>query len=275
MSRTQRGFGRWPGRVAVLLLAAAFGTMPGAFGQEQDEGAEAVRPVKRFYFGGHFSYLGIPVTQGGTLLEASSGDPAFRTEIKGTASGSKWGAGASFQVNLNRKLGVLLEFTPRNAGYKVVQTTTMGLNDTDTSWDERASYKATQVSRADHWDFAAMARLYYAHRERASFRRFFSFGGTYRRLADIRSSAESTLTYGATSSSETPDTVQCCDETPLTPRHKSVAGFALGAGVQAMDDLGIKVIPEVRFTRWLSSAFDVPPARSSKNQWELILSIVF
>ncbi len=265
--------GGWLGRVWLLGVLLAAAVAPAAFGQ--DAGEDTVRPFKRLYFGGHFGYLGIPVTQGGELVQASSGNPAFRTEIKGTASGSRWGAGLSVQYNFNRRVGVNFDFTPRNAGYKVEQTTRLGLNDTTTTWEERSQYRMTQVSRADHYDFAGMVRLYYAHRQRASFRRFFSFGGAYRRLADVRSSTEWSLTPGQTSSKNVPDTVKCCDETPVPPRHRATPGFSVGAGVQAMDDLGIKVIPEVRFTRWLYPSFDVPPARSSKNQWELIVSIVF
>jgi hypothetical protein len=48
-----------------------------------------------------------------------------------------------------------------------------------------------------------------------------------------------------------------------------------GAGVQLIDPVGIRVVPEVRYTRWLNPLIDDYTAHSQRNQVEGSLSLTF
>jgi hypothetical protein len=52
-------------------------------------------------------------------------------------------------------------------------------------------------------------------------------------------------------------------------------GVTAGFGAQLIDPLGVRVIPEVRYTRWLGLNFDVPAAHSRRDQIEFVFSLAF
>jgi hypothetical protein len=42
-----------------------------------------------------------------------------------------------------------------------------------------------------------------------------------------------------------------------------------------VDDFGVKLVPEFRYTRWIQPTFDTLSTFSRKNQFEAIVSITF
>jgi hypothetical protein len=50
-----------------------------------------------------------------------------------------------------------------------------------------------------------------------------------------------------------------------------VAGF----GVQANDDIGIRVVPQVRYTRWLAEPFNRFSTSTGRDQIEAMFSLTF
>ena len=40
------------------------------------------------------------------------------------------------------------------------------------------------------------------------------------------------------------------------PKHRSSFGAMVGAGIQFVDEFGIHVVPEVRYTRWMNPTFE-------------------
>jgi hypothetical protein len=253
-------------RSVVLILALLGALVPAAFSQSQDtpEEAAAPRPLKRFYFGGRLSVLGIPLVRAESFNQATS-NPASRVENTASRTGSEYGGGPTVQWNVNRRFSITLDLLQHNAGYKSESFGTLGVDNPKTTTDERTYFKRSEITRADYWDVSALARIYYDRHARADFRRFFNFGAAYRRLTDIRTSRETTDTDGTT----------CCLETPATPAHRAVPGVVVGAGIQAIDDLGIKITPELRYTRWLRNSVDVTAVRSNKNQWEFVIGFTF
>ena len=59
------------------------------------------------------------------------------------------------------------------------------------------------------------------------------------------------------------------------PAHRVSLGAVVGVGFQLIDDVGVRVVPGVRFTRWFSNAFDSPPTRSAKSQLEATIALTF
>ena len=48
-----------------------------------------------------------------------------------------------------------------------------------------------------------------------------------------------------------------------------------GSGMQFVDEFGIHVVPEVRYTRWEDSNFDNLTTRTERNQVEANISLTF
>jgi hypothetical protein len=53
---------------------------------------------------------------------------------------------------------------------------------------------------------------------------------------------------------------------------KIMEGVSAGAGLQAKDEFGIVVAPEVRYTRWLGDTFDGPTVSTQRNQLEIAIT---
>ena len=63
--------------------------------------------------------------------------------------------------------------------------------------------------------------------------------------------------------------------TAVKPSAKTLGGVVVGSGLRFVDDFGIKVEPELRYTRWFGRTFDEESARSSPNQIEVDVAFTF
>jgi hypothetical protein len=59
------------------------------------------------------------------------------------------------------------------------------------------------------------------------------------------------------------------------PKHRSAPGAVVGAGIQFVDEFGIRVVPEVRYTRWFEPVFENLTTRTKDNQLEAAISLTF
>ena len=60
-----------------------------------------------------------------------------------------------------------------------------------------------------------------------------------------------------------------------SPKNRTVFGYTAGLGILAIDPVGIRVIPEVRYTRWTADAFNSFSTISARNQLEAGISLSF
>ena len=65
------------------------------------------------------------------------------------------------------------------------------------------------------------------------------------------------------------------DYSQQPPFKRTALGVTAGFGGQFIDPVGLRVIPEVRYTRWLGLNFDVPGNYSRRDQIEFVLSLAF
>jgi hypothetical protein len=56
---------------------------------------------------------------------------------------------------------------------------------------------------------------------------------------------------------------------------KAIVGATAGIGGVLIDPVGVRITPEVRYTRWLGATFDAPPTRSRRDQVEFLITIGF
>jgi hypothetical protein len=123
----------------------------------------------------------------------------------------------------------------------------------------------TANSRVTFWDVPAMLRFRGVREEGVLSHLYFAGGGVFRDATSIRSS---TLT-------QFPNGTSATSTAPIRPSTPVLGGAVVGAGMRFVDDFGIKVEPELRYTRWMGRTFDAESTRSSPNQIELDLAFTF
>ena len=220
--------------------------------------------VRRFSAGGFFT------VQTFASIPSATTDQTVSTNVtvnsKTEADKRLFGGGIALQVALTNRFAVAADLVIRRSSFKATDITYQGVDDTTTTADERTKSTKETQTRADLTDIPILLRYYTKDRTRPGRRRFYEGGVAFRNVHSIHSFGQTTANDG---------TVNCCDETPLTPANKLLTGFVAGVGWQFIDDMKIRIIPEVRYTRWMGRTFDTLSTRSRVDQLEACVSITF
>jgi hypothetical protein len=240
-----------------LVLSAAL------FAQETaSESTEKEVLSKRPSVGGRISVMGRDLLESGTTtLSYTALEYTYTSESKS----ARVGAGPSLEYAATRKLSFAVDFVYHRFGYKTTTEILTGVDNTSTSTDERKKTSVLEKTRASFWDLPVVARYSVRDRNGGRMKVFAAAGFAFRHLSGIHTATETTY----------PDASTCCTETPATPSHRSARGLVVGAGLRMIDDFGIKMTPEVRYTHWLADAFSPVPAQSRRNQLEILIGITF
>lgn len=225
--------------------------------------AESQERFGRFSFG--FRLRGLPeeVIQSGSR-DSSSTSPAVSSSFTATDNSAKVGIGAMAEYRLSSKFRLAAELLFHRAAYSTTGKVYTGVDNPNTSADERRLTESTERTRVRLWDVPVMLR-YEGLRESGILSRVFvTGGGTTRFATHIRTGTEF----------KNPDNTQTYNERPAAAA-SPVFGVVAGAGLRLVDDFKIKVIPEFRFTRWTGSTFDLNATRSRLNQMEAGLAFTF
>jgi hypothetical protein len=125
-------------------------------------------------------------------------------------------------------------------------------------------------TRVRYLDVPVMVRWYNKGSHDGRYKFFADLGGTWRDTLHV-----TTVQYISTANDANSNTTSVTSGTPAVPLHKSVIGYTAGLGFRATDDFGIKLQPEVRYTRWAERVWGTNPYNSKADQLEVSLSIVF
>jgi hypothetical protein len=190
------------------------------------------------------------------------------TDYETTGASQRVGYGLTAQVAITNHIAVAVGAYLHRLGYQFDTTAT-----TTTQTVEGAGVVTTTSTTGTHedtharlLDFPLLIRYYSKGRHIAGPRWFLEGGGTWRTVRNIRTSLDSTDTSG---------NVTCCTFTAAQPAHKDARGFVGGAGMQFIDPLGIRVVPEVRYTRWMNEVFDAFTTHTARNQVEASLTLAY
>lgn len=228
--------------------------------------APAAETERRFTGGVTLSVLGF-----GSIPKATStvnNTAEISTQYQTTDSSERIGYGINLQARLTQHFYIDLSAELRRIGYQ--ETTT--ISTTTTSQLDGVSYPSTSTTSTHEdthsrfIDVPLLLRYYGTGKRPESPRWFLEAGGTWRLANDIRTSLDSTDSSG---------TVTCCTFTPTVPQHRSAIGLTTGAGMQFVDEFGIHVLPEFRYTRWETPIFNNLTTDTQKNQIEADLSFTF
>ena len=249
---------------AVLLSATA------VYAQAQTPAAapRELRPrayVRRFSLGATLSVVGLSLMKPGGANPVTT-IPPVDSLYTSVDSSKRLGFGLTAQVAVTERFAVSLGVLKRHVGYKRNGDIYTGIDNPNTPQDDRNHIVEDEDTRAMLIDIPVTVRYYSTDRHSPGPRWFIEGGGVRRDVSRISTAISSTLNDGA---------LQCCNNTPAVPARRSVIGLVAGAGVQLIDQFGIRVVPQVRFTRWRAQTFDIPSAASRVNQLEGMISLTF
>jgi hypothetical protein len=230
---------------------------------QTDEKPEAF--VRRFSAGATLSVLGLSLVPSATK-EIVTTTPAVDSTYTTTGASQRIGFGAMVQGMITGHFGVNVSLTTHRVGYILNTDIYTGVDDPNTVQDDRIHTVLNEDTRARLYDLPVTVRYYGKDRHTPGPRWFVEGGGSLRRISNLRSSRDITDNSG---------TYTCCTFTPAVPSSRTVRGLVVGAGVQLIDPIGIRVVPEVRYTRWLGQTFSSPGVGTRRDQVEAMLSLTF
>ncbi len=249
------------GPLAAVLVVLGLAVVPVVHAQD----AAPPDPPRRISIGGRIGVFANNPMNAETMAISSS-NPPYRIERRTTSTASQLSGGATVELDLAERISVNLDLLYRKVGYNLVSNIVEGVDDPTTSRvDERVFTSAFESTRANYWDVPVTVRFYHLGRSDPRPRAFFDVGVAMRRVTNVRTYRRR---VAADESVET-------DEIETDPAHSSVPGVIFGGGFQFRGLSGIRINPEVRYTRWLGTTFDTPPARSNRHQVEILLGITF
>jgi hypothetical protein len=218
----------------------AEGTVPHAF-------------VRRFSVGATLSVVVTNLIPKGAKNEVTT-TPVFDAAYVTTPVDRRIGYGGVVQVALTERFAVNASVLIRRAAYKMNSDIIEGTKHTVLNEDTRARFL----------DFPVLLRYYGTDRHEKGHRWFIEAGGALRQ-AKVKSGVDTTLN----------GTLLCCTDTAPRVAHKSIRGAVVGAGFQLIDPVGIRVVPGVRYTRWMAPTFNSFSTISNRNQIEGMISLTF
>lgn len=246
--------------VAIALTLLSGGAL---FAQKQDSAPaqrvmEPESYVRRFSVGATLSVLGLTLVPDKTSNIVTTTPPV--DSLYTTTNGSqRIGYGATAQVLITNRFAVNGSFFLRRIGYKMNSDILEG-NPVTTHT------VINEDTRARLYDVPVVLRFYGKDRYESGVRWFAEAGGVLRRVSHIQTSIDTTVNDGTTS---------CCNVTPATPARRTARGWVAGFGVQFIDPVGIRLVPEVRYTRWLNQTFNSYSTVTRRDQVEGMVSLTF
>ena len=222
--------------------------------------------VRRFSAGVSLSVLGLSALRGGSSSVNTSDTVTTQYATKGASQRIGYGIFAQVAVTdhfaiaagaLLRKIGYQFETTVNTTTNVLEGGVVIPITETTSSHED---------TRARLLDIPLLVRYYGKNRHTPGPRWFVEGGGAWRDVRNIKTSVDTTDISGV---------VSCCTFTPAPPAHRNAKGIVGGAGLQLIDPLGIRVIPEFRYTRWMTDTFNSLTTTTQRNQIEASLTLSF
>jgi hypothetical protein len=220
--------------------------------------------LRRFSFGVRVGGFVLSKLGPETLVKDTTSPVAEYTSVV-TPKSQRLEGGLSVEFALSRRFALSADLLFHRFAYQLDTTVVEGVDNPETIEDERRTTTISEQTRAHYWDLPVLVRFYAVNRRPVHLGFFLDAGIVMRRAKDFRSTTLTTL----------PDGTVSTDTTARTAANKIIRGVVGGGGFRLVDDFGIRVIPEVRYTRWLADTWAPLPAQVSRNQVEILAGIMF
>jgi hypothetical protein len=202
--------------------------------------------VRSFSAGLTLSVLGFsPIGGGSSSVNTSA---TVVTQYNTTGASERIGYGITAQAALTDHFAISAGAFLHKVGYQFTTTVTTTTNVLQGGIviPITSTTSSHEDTRARLLDIPVVLRYYGKGRHTPGPRWFVEGGGAWRDVRNIKTSVDTADINGV---------VSCCTFTPAQPAHRNARGIVGGTGLQLIDPLGIRVIPEFRYTRWLTDTF--------------------
>ena len=240
-----------------VLPAALCSFCLAAYGQESSS-APLPEPEstgwRRFYLGGRLNGLPFNVLNNHDLnFNVAATNQAWA--ITTSNNYLQIAFGPSLEVRLFRGFSLCGEFLYHRLNYTKTSTATVDGNVTT----------ITEQTRATLWDAPMMIRWRGLAETGFLSHLYFAGGGAIRNASHIGTSNQTTNPDGSTSS----------NNIPAVASARNLPGAVAGVGMRFVDDFGIKLTPELRYTRWLGATFNSDSTRSRRDELAIGIALTF
>jgi hypothetical protein len=229
-----------------------------------EEAPEFGAAVRRVSVGATLSVL-ILKPIGNDAIGVRTESPAVDAIHSTAGASQRAGWGLTAQIALTERFALNGSWLVRRPGYIRGSDIFEGTDNPATSPDERVHTTVHEDTRARFYDFPVLLRYYGKDRHDPGARWFIEGGGALRRVKSIRTNTETIVGIGETQ----------YGSTAVTPEQRRARGLVAGFGVQVIDPIGVRVVPEVRYTYWLDRSFNNLSTVSRKHQIEAMISLTF
>ena len=249
----------------VLLAVVAF-VAPSLHAQDTKDTSSSAptepkpKDQRLITFGGGVRFITLGTLQG-TSTSVPVDSPSSTINYNGSATAMKYDYGGILELRINRHFSLVTEGFYHHVSYKQVATTTYNppvprgvvLNVVE------------QDTEARVYEVPLLFKFRNIRSSGILGHTFITAGGSFRLLANIKSTTTQTFSDNSTKVSTA----------PAVPNRSTAPGIVAGAGMRFTDELGIKVTPEIRYTHWLDSNFQLQGISFPKNQMEVGISLSF
>lgn len=175
------------------------------------------------------------------------------------------GGGFTLQIAVTERIAVNASALFRKAEFTTNRIEIAGVDNPATLIDDRVRTDYREWTRVRYLDYPILARYYTKGRHQRGDRWFFQGGPNFRTIRRLRNDIKITAQDGTVTEANT----------PVPPSLRRVTGLTAGFGAQLIDPVGVRVIPEVRYTRWLDPQFKLFGIESRRDHLEIMISFTF
>lgn len=216
------------------------------------------------------SVTGLELLKGGSNSTTATPNAAttVATDINTSGASSRIGYGLTAQAAITEHFALAVGGYLRRMGF----ISNSVVNTTVTTFINGAQQSTTTITsthddvRTRLIDIPVMIRFYGRGRHTPGARWFIEGGGAYRDVERVRSSRYTVDNSG---------NITCCTNNVVQPPHRNSRGFGVGAGAQFIDPFGIRVVPEVRYIRWVTPIFSDATTHMQRNEIEAAITLSF
>ena len=201
---------------------------------------------------------------GGEKVNSVTTTPPLDTTVETTPKDHYVFGGALLQFAVLENWAVNLGALYRTAEFDSTKTILAGTDNPNTIKDERTTTTVIDRTKGRYLDFPVLIRRYNIGRHEYGHRWFLEAGPSLRYVSKIRTKREFTYSDGTTAEESTP-----------TPHKKNLLGATVGVGGQFIDPIGVRVIPEIRYTYWKGGTFSSQGLNSRRHQLDILVSFSF
>ena len=223
--------------------------------------------VRRISAGASLSVLGLSILRDRSTNTVTT-SPVVDSLYTTTGLSRRVSYGITAQVVVKDRFAANASVFVRRTGYKMETDIYEGTDNPYTTADERRHTVRNEDTRGRLIDVPVVVRYYGKDRSQAGPRWFVEGGGVIRRVSRIKTQVETTVTLGS-------KVDKAWTDAPAKPAQQSLRGVVGGVGVQFIDPMGVRVVPEVRYTRWAGRTFNTFSSYTQRNQLEAMISLTF